>query len=158
MTADTLFKVLGNKIRLRLLCLLRESDLRVGDLQTITGLPMAMVSKDLMRMRNQKLVVAKRRGISITYSLPKTSETKALLAILDAARALLPPEIPADAAALSAHTPSEIPETAAEEKQFWGNTSRENSQRGKTSARKPPATMPQETEDSHFGSLPTNLL
>lgn len=159
MTAEKLFKLLGNKIRLRLLCLLRERDLRVGDLQEITGLPMATVSKDLMRMRRLKLVVAKRRGISITYSLPKNEEAEILLEVLHAAQKSLPLEVLADAIALKSHTPSAFPQTLAEEKQFLGNTSRERkpAKRGKTGQVNPPPKS-KKPDEAHFGSLPTNLL
>lgn len=154
MTAEKLFKTLGNKIRLRLLCLLRERDWRVGDLQAITGLPMAVVSKDLMRMRAQNLVTAKRRGVSITYSLSQTPETEALRNVLQAVQALFPQEVFADAEAVKNYIPSALPQTAAEEKQFSGNTVRNEKRHAKTSV---PATNESSAQDS-FGSLPTNLL
>lgn len=155
MTADKIFKVLGNKIRLRLLCLLRERDFRVGDLQAITGLPMAMVSKDLMRLRAQKLVAATRRGVSITYTLANSPEAEALLAILHASQSVFPQEVINDAAALKSHVPSEIPPTGAAEKQFTGNASREVKHAEKTKKRVPAESNP---EPETFGSLPTNLL
>lgn len=156
MTADSLFKILGNKIRLRLLCLLRERPLRVGDLQSITGLPMAVISKDLMRLRAKNLVAATRRGISITYFLPQTPESDLLRALLAAAEKAFPTEIQSDAAALQQHVPSELPQTDAPEKSFCGNVIRpkkslpENSESSQT---------PESADtDSHFGELPTNLL
>lgn len=155
MTAEKIFKTLGNKIRLRLLCLLQQRDLRVGDLQTITGLPMAMVSKDLMRLRAQKLVTATRRGVSITYTLPQTPKTETLRTILRAAESLFPPEVLADIEALKSYVPSEIPQTSAEEKQFLGNTLRDSKPRKHSS--KPTASIT-DTEEESFGTLPTNLL
>lgn len=156
MTADALFKVLGNKIRLRLLCLLRERNLRVGDLQSITGLPMAVISKDLMRLRAKKLVAATRRGIFITYFLPKTPESKSLLSVLAQAEALFPPEIVADALALKSYVPAEIPKTAAEEKSFSGNVVRSRGKRSQ--ARSDAEDAKEQTPEAHFGELPTNLL
>lgn len=157
MTAEKIFKILGNSIRLRLLCLLRERDFRVGDLQAVTGLPMAMVSKDLMRMRAQKLVAARRRGVSITYTILKSPETETLRAILAAAETLFPPEVRSDAETLKSYVPSEIPQTAAEEKQFTGNTARE-AKPDKQTAKSEAQQVFAETEDESFGSLPTNLL
>lgn len=155
MTADKIFKILGNKIRLRLLCLLRERDFRVGDLQAITGLPMAMVSKDLMRMRAQKLVTATRRGVSITYALARTPETETIIDVLQASRNAFPPELVADAEVLKSYTPSELPQTDAAEKQFLGNASRETKRSTKAEKRVPATPKP---EPESFGSLPTNLL
>lgn len=156
MTADILFKVLGNKIRLRLLCLLRERDLRVGDLQAITGLPMAVISKDLMRLRAKKLVAAVRRGIFITYFLPKTPECELLRSVLAQAESLFPPEIETDALALKNYVPAEIPQTAAKEKSFSGNVIRSREKRSEVS----PNTVPtkEQAPGAHFGELPTNLL
>lgn len=155
MTAEKLFKILGNKIRLRLLCLLRERDLRVGDLQAITGLPTAMVSKDLMRLRARGLVSAVRRGVSITYSIPKTAETDALRALLADAAVLMPPEIAEDAAKLSRHVPAEAPRTDAPEKSFVGNAPRGEKRRAP--APKAAPRVPAEPE-GHFAGLPPNLL
>ncbi len=157
MTADKIFKTLGNSIRLRLLCLLRERDWRVGDLQAITGLPMAMVSKDLMRMRAQKLVVATRCGVSITYSLPPGPETQILRDILASVQAILPPEVLADAEILKSYVPSQIPQTEAESREFVGNASRGAKRSNKPEKAHAPAA-PKASESDHFGTLPTNLL
>lgn len=156
MTADTLFKILGNKIRLRLLCLLRDRQLRVGDLQAITGLPMAVISKDLMRLRAKHLVAATRRGISITYFLPQTPESELLRSLLAAAEKAFPPEVRADAEALRQHIPSELPQTAAPEKSFCGNTIRPRKNTPAETAEQ--SSEKSENSDSHFGELPTNLL
>lgn len=157
MTADKIFKTLGNRIRLRLLCLLRERDWRVGDLQAITGLPMAMVSKDLMRMRAQKLVAATRRGVSITYSLPPSPETEILRGILASAQAILPSEVLADAETVKSYVPSEMPQTEAESREFLGNASRGSKGSEKPAKTSAPAA-PKGSENAHFGTLPTNLL
>ena len=157
MTADKIFKTLGNSIRLRLLCLLRERDWRVGDLQAITGLPMAMVSKDLMRMRAQKLVAATRRGVSITYTLPPGPETEILRGILAAAQSILPPEALADAETVKSYVPSEMPQTEAESRAFVGNGSRGSKRPGKPE-KAPVPTAQKASESDHFGTLPTNLL
>lgn len=156
MTADALFKILGNKIRLRLLCLLRERNLRVGDLQTITGLPMAVISKDLMRLRAKKLVAATRRGVFITYFLPGTPECKLLQAVLEQAKDLFPPEIAADEQMLKSYVPAKIPKTAAEEKSFSGNVVRSRGKRSQVHLGSD--QVKEQNSKSHFGELPTSLL
>ncbi|MCR5184439.1 MAG: ArsR family transcriptional regulator [Opitutales bacterium] len=103
MEAQELFKILGNELRLRLVCLLRDRVLRVGEICEIVQAPMSLVSKELMHLRKEKIVVAQRSGVAIRYSVPKNNDSDLLSAILDVAHGLMPANVYADAARARAH-------------------------------------------------------
>ena len=152
MTSDRIFKIIGNKIRLRLLALLAESPLRVGELAEITGMPMATISKDLMRLRAKKIVSAKRLGVFITYSLAETPTAETLRAVLAAAQKSFPPEVLADAERRKNFVPAKTQNSAENAEVFNGN---------KIPARERAKIRADESADernAHIGELPTNLL
>ncbi len=74
-------KSLSHPARLVILCRLAEGPAAVGELETMLALPQAVVSKQLARLREDKLVTARRSGRSISYSLSedRTSRVVAML-------------------------------------------------------------------------------
>jgi DNA-binding transcriptional ArsR family regulator len=70
---DTVFKVLGDPVRLRIVNLLTRRSLCVSDLQAILGLPQPFVSRHLALLRKAELARTERRGPHICYSLDQTA-------------------------------------------------------------------------------------
>lgn len=69
--ADVL-KSLSNPARLRLLCALVPQSRTVGELEEILGASQSYVSRQLMRLREEKIVTSVKSGRSVTYSLSDT--------------------------------------------------------------------------------------
>jgi DNA-binding transcriptional ArsR family regulator len=68
-----LFKVVANGTRLRLLhALVRESEVRVGDLAEAVGMTPQAVSNQLQRLADKGIVGARRDGNSVYYRLVRT--------------------------------------------------------------------------------------
>lgn len=66
----TVFKVLANDTRLRLLhALVREDELRVTDLATLVGMKPQAVSNQLQRLSDLGILVSRRQGNNIHYQL-----------------------------------------------------------------------------------------
>ncbi|MFS0900804.1 ArsR/SmtB family transcription factor [Mycolicibacterium litorale] len=84
MKAD-FFKTLGHPIRIRVLQLLSEREYAVSEMLPVVGVEPANLSQQLSILRRAGLVVARREGLSVCYSLtsPRVAE---LLAV---ARAIL---------------------------------------------------------------------
>lgn len=61
--------LLGSPHRLRLLCLLIEREMSVGELAEATGSRQAAVSQQLTLLRAHKIVTTRRAGASVFYSL-----------------------------------------------------------------------------------------
>lgn len=71
-----LFKALSEEMRLRLLCVLEESEFSVAELTDVLGAPQSTVSRHLARLREADLVVPRREGALVYYSPgPALSET-----------------------------------------------------------------------------------
>jgi ArsR family transcriptional regulator len=64
-----LFRVLGHPARVRILELLREGERSVGALQVELGLDSGGTSQHLAALRRIGLVVARREGTSVFYSV-----------------------------------------------------------------------------------------
>ena len=65
-----LFKVLGNDTRLRLLhAMHREGELSVGELAERVGLRVQAVSNQLQRLSDRRIVIPRRDGARILYSI-----------------------------------------------------------------------------------------
>lgn len=62
-------KALGDKTRLRILALLREEDLCVGELVEILKITQPAVSQHVRKLRNARLVKERRQGQWVYYSL-----------------------------------------------------------------------------------------
>ena len=80
-----LFRVLGHPVRVRILELLRDGERTVGDLQQALGLDASSTSQHLGALRNRDVVVARRDGKNVYYSIkdPHTTE------LLEVARKLI---------------------------------------------------------------------
>jgi DNA-binding transcriptional ArsR family regulator len=82
--AAAFLKALAHEGRLEILCLLGDSELTVGEIEAILGLSQAAVSQQLMRLRADGLVEARRNGRFIHYRLHRP-EVKAIIAELQRA-------------------------------------------------------------------------
>ncbi len=76
------FKALAHPMRIRILELLREGPLSVGQLQEAIGTPASSVSQQLAVLRSRNIVVTERRGTTVIY----TVRDRELLDLLDVAR------------------------------------------------------------------------
>ena len=79
--AAAFLKALAHEGRLEILCLLGEREMTVGEIEGALGLTQASVSQQLMRLRGDKLVEARRDGRFIHYRLHRP-EVKAIIAEL----------------------------------------------------------------------------
>lgn len=79
------FKALAHPMRIRILELLREGPLSVGQLQEAIGTPASSVSQQLAVLRSRNIVVTERRGTTVIYAV-RDGE---LFDLLDVARRIL---------------------------------------------------------------------
>ena len=71
--ACTLMKVLANTDRLLILCQLSQGEQRVGELEALLGIIQPTLSQQLTVLREQQLVITRRDGKHIYYSLSSPS-------------------------------------------------------------------------------------
>lgn len=71
-----IFRVLGNPIRLEIFTLLSQGPVCVGDLVRCTCKRQAYISQQLMLLRSQGWVEAKKEGWSVCYQLVEMPETR----------------------------------------------------------------------------------
>ena len=64
-----IFKTLGDKTRMKILCALSKSELCVCDLSAILNMDISAVSHQLRILRNTKIVRYRREGKMVYYSL-----------------------------------------------------------------------------------------
>ena len=86
-----LFRALASPIRIRLLEEMRGRELTVGDLQQRLNLDSSNVSQHLSILRSHSLVVTRRDGNKVWYSVDEPQIYK----ILDAARAVFKNQVKA---------------------------------------------------------------
>jgi DNA-binding transcriptional ArsR family regulator len=67
--ASRLLRSLSHETRLMILCLLSEREMSVSEIEQIVKLPQATVSQQLARLRLDGLVIARREGRLIFYSI-----------------------------------------------------------------------------------------
>ena len=67
--AATYLKTLAHEGRLMILCHLGEGERSVGELESLLNIRQAAVSQMLARLRDEGLVVTRRKGKTIYYSL-----------------------------------------------------------------------------------------
>jgi DNA-binding transcriptional ArsR family regulator len=79
--AANCLRALSNPSRLLLLCELLRGERNVGDLEAALGLGQAYVSQQLARLRGEELVIARREGRIVYYSLAD-SRVKPILEVL----------------------------------------------------------------------------
>ena len=75
--ATYLFKVMADPIRLRILHLLRDGELCVGDLVSVLRVPQPTASRHLTYLKRAKLIVARKNSYWTFYSLaPAATELR----------------------------------------------------------------------------------
>jgi ArsR family transcriptional regulator, arsenate/arsenite/antimonite-responsive transcriptional repressor len=93
------FAAFSDPTRLRILHLLRDCEVCVGDLVTILEMPQSTISRHLAYLRRSALVAARKSGLWIYYSLaPATTEFHRKLLDCLGACFLDVPELKKDAA------------------------------------------------------------
>lgn len=94
---NQMFRAFSDPTRLRILHLLTERELCVGDLVQVLGVPQPTASRHLARLRQAALVQARRQGRWMFYSLAPT-ETDFHARLLDCLACCLAkvPELQAD--------------------------------------------------------------
>jgi len=63
------FRTLGHPVRVRILELLRDGEMKVGDLQAELDIDSSGASQHLSAMRRQGILEARRQGTSVYYSV-----------------------------------------------------------------------------------------
>lgn len=81
--AEDMLKALANRHRLMILCQILESPRAVGDLALALGLRVPAVSQHLAVLRRDKLVVARREGQTIWYSLASSPAKRLVETLYD---------------------------------------------------------------------------
>ena len=71
--ACALLKTMANEDRLMLLCHLIDTELNVGELESLTGIRQPTLSQQLGVLRDEKLVTTRREGKFIYYKLASPS-------------------------------------------------------------------------------------
>ena len=79
--ACRLLKALSNPDRLMLLCHLAQGEMRVGELEAMTGVLQPTLSQQLAVLRDEGLVSTRREGKSIHYSI-HSPQALAVMAVL----------------------------------------------------------------------------
>lgn len=82
--ASRFLKALSHDTRLLILCLLTEGEKAVGEIELILGLPQAVVSQQLARLRQDQIVVARRDGRQVFYSLADKNVAAIMSALYEA--------------------------------------------------------------------------
>jgi ArsR family transcriptional regulator len=76
------FKALAHPMRIRILELLRDGPLSVGQMQEAIGSPASSISQQLAVLRSRNIVVTERRGTTVIYTVRDAE----LFELLDVAR------------------------------------------------------------------------
>ena len=77
------YKLLGDETRLRVLALLQDNELAVGEIQKILGIGQSTLSSQLALLKEQNLVASRKEGQKVFYRIP--SDTSRKLTLLRAA-------------------------------------------------------------------------
>jgi DNA-binding transcriptional ArsR family regulator len=81
--ASDVLKAMSHENRLLLLCLLSERERSVGELESILSMRQSAVSQQLARLRLDNLVVARRDGKTVLYSLANDDVRRMIGVIYD---------------------------------------------------------------------------
>ncbi len=81
--AADLLKALSHETRLLILCLLSEGEMSVSEIEEIVQLPQANVSQQLARLRQDKLVIARREGRVIHYRIANDDVESVIASLYD---------------------------------------------------------------------------
>jgi ArsR family transcriptional regulator len=68
-SVDLMFRAFSDRNRLRILHLLQDGEMCVGDIVTVLQVPQARVSRHLAYLRRAAIVVARKEGLWSFYSL-----------------------------------------------------------------------------------------
>jgi DNA-binding transcriptional ArsR family regulator len=79
--AAQLMKALAHEGRLEILCCLLDRERTVGELEQALGLRQTAISQQLMRLRLENLVTARREGRFVHYALERP-EVREIIAVL----------------------------------------------------------------------------
>jgi len=77
------FKLLSDETRLRILTILSESELAVGELQKILGLGQSTLSTQLGLLKEQDLVASRKEGQKVLYRIPRNGKQDPKLEIVE---------------------------------------------------------------------------
>jgi ArsR family transcriptional regulator, arsenate/arsenite/antimonite-responsive transcriptional repressor len=66
---DLMFRAVSDRTRLRILCLLHDKELCVGDIVDILQVPQPRISRHLAHLRKARLVTVRKSGLWSFYSL-----------------------------------------------------------------------------------------
>lgn len=64
-----LFKIFGDSTRIKILCVLLEKEMCVGDIVILLGISQSAISHQLRSLKQSKLVKYRREGKAVFYSL-----------------------------------------------------------------------------------------
>lgn len=81
----SVFKLLSDETRLRILSALGESELAVGELQKILGLGQSTLSTQLGLLKEQDLVASRKEGQKVLYRIPRNGKEDPKLSIIESA-------------------------------------------------------------------------
>lgn len=81
--ASDLLKALAHEARLMILCLLVEGEKSVGELEQLMMMRQSSVSQQLARLRFDRLVLTRRDGQTIYYSLGSEEAKKVVTLLYD---------------------------------------------------------------------------
>jgi len=73
------YKLLGDETRLRVLALLQDNELAVGEVQKILGIGQSTLSSQLALLKDQNLVASRKEGQKVFYRIPSDSSRKLTL-------------------------------------------------------------------------------
>jgi DNA-binding transcriptional ArsR family regulator len=81
--ACSLLKTMANEDRLMLLCHLIDTELNVGELESLTEIRQPTLSQQLGVLRDEGLVATRREGKYIYYTLASTAVMKVMQTLYD---------------------------------------------------------------------------
>lgn len=84
-----LLKTLANPDRMLLLCQMTQGEFCVGDLEAMTGIRQPTLSQQLTVLREEKLVITRREGKQIFYTIA----SKEAMGVLETLHALYCPKV-----------------------------------------------------------------
>jgi len=76
--ASSLLKMMGNEVRLQILCSLIDERLTVGEINQLISISQSALSQHLAKLRADNLVTTERDGLNIYYSVSRTVVAKLL--------------------------------------------------------------------------------
>ena len=76
-------KDVSNTTRLKILCILKDNEMRVGEIQQLLGAKQSYISQQLKYLKNAGYLKSRRDGTQIYYSLIDPKFPKILKSLLD---------------------------------------------------------------------------